>query len=161
MCTQVCTESTFASLTTGKWSTHPGAWSKQVVPILLMSNGCFLFLGASCDRSVADSLFKRRNFKAHDWMRLQSANGSAHARAHRQHSNTCNDYQLWHVWYFYIYVAYAIIFFYTVILTFFIFGMFVCCCPSLCVISKVNARCGLAQRCIFNNKKYIAQLTLD
>ncbi len=51
---------------------------------------------------------------------------------------------------------------------FFIFGMIVHCCASLCVISKVNARCGSAQRRIFlltrsliNKKMYVAPLTLD
>ncbi len=59
------------------------------------------------------------------------------------------DSPLWHVWYFYIYVAYTIIFFYTIILSFVMFGMFVCCCVSLCVISKVNAHCGYFPRRIF------------
>ncbi len=33
-------ETTFASLTTGKTVDVPGVWSKRVVPIFLMSNGC-------------------------------------------------------------------------------------------------------------------------
>ncbi len=33
-CTQGVSESTFASLTKGKRSARPGAWSKRVVPIL-------------------------------------------------------------------------------------------------------------------------------
>ncbi len=41
------------------------------------------------------------------------------------------------------------ILFYTVIFQFLRFGMLVCYCTSLCVISKVNAHCGPAQRHIF------------
>ncbi len=56
--TQGVSESTYASVTTGNRSARPGAWSKRVVPILLMSHGCFfgvLFpLRASCARARAD-----------------------------------------------------------------------------------------------------------
>ncbi len=43
-------KSTFASLTTGKTVGAPGAWSKRVVPILLMSNGCVL--GIMCNKPI-------------------------------------------------------------------------------------------------------------
>ncbi len=43
-------ESTFASLTTGKMVGAPGTWSKRVVPILLMSHGCVL--GITCNKPI-------------------------------------------------------------------------------------------------------------
>ncbi len=43
-------ESTFASLTMGKTVSAPGAWSKIVVPLLLMSNGCVL--GITCNKPI-------------------------------------------------------------------------------------------------------------
>jgi len=63
-------ESNLAGLTMGKMVCTPGAWSKRVVHILLMSNGCVLGvtcnqsetlspypLKASCAHAMADSLF--------------------------------------------------------------------------------------------------------
>jgi len=43
-------ESTFASLTTGKMVVVLDAWSNMVVPILLMSNG--FVLGAMCNKTI-------------------------------------------------------------------------------------------------------------
>lgn len=41
---------TFASLTTGKIVGASNPWSKRVVPLLSMSNGCFL--GVSCKKTI-------------------------------------------------------------------------------------------------------------
>ncbi len=54
-------KSTFASLMTGKMVCMPGAWSKKVVPILLMSNECVL--GITCNKPIRISSpipFKRK-----------------------------------------------------------------------------------------------------
>ncbi len=78
-CTQSVSESTFASLTSGKRLARSCAWYKRVVPILLWVMGVFwskhainqsesnlpLPLRVSCARAMADSLFKWCNFKVY------------------------------------------------------------------------------------------------
>ncbi len=57
-CTQGVSESTFASLMTGKQSAYPGAWSKRVVPILLMSN--VFWGGITCNKPESHLPFPLR-----------------------------------------------------------------------------------------------------
>jgi len=49
-CTYSTSESTFTRLTTGKMVDAPGAWSKSVFLILLMSSGCVL--GVTCNKPI-------------------------------------------------------------------------------------------------------------
>ncbi len=67
-------ESTFASLTTGKTVCAPGAWSKRAVPILLMSNGCVL--GVTCNKPIRVSspiLFKSQLRSRHGGFAIYTA----------------------------------------------------------------------------------------
>ncbi len=82
-------ESTFASLTTGKTA---GAWSERVVPILLMGNGCVLgnkpiiasspipFKKASCALTMADSLFTQQNLQVQRLKASPERKGNGAAR---------------------------------------------------------------------------------
>uniref|UniRef100_A0A8C2L0X8 Ig-like domain-containing protein n=1 Tax=Cyprinus carpio TaxID=7962 RepID=A0A8C2L0X8_CYPCA len=68
-------KSTFAILTTEKRLARPGAWSKWVVPILLMSNGCFL--GVMCNKPIRVSSsipFKSQLRSCHDGFAIYTRN---------------------------------------------------------------------------------------
>ncbi len=88
---RACPNPLFASLKMKKWSARPGAWSKWVLPILLMSNRCFL--GVTCNKPIRVSspipfqselrLLRGGLLRHTDWTRLQRANRSAHAQANR------------------------------------------------------------------------------
>ncbi len=128
-------ESTFGSLTMGKTVGAPSAWSKRVVPILLMSNGCAL--GVTCNKPIrvsfhiplkSLSLFIQQAQRLNTYC-IQRGNGAAHAWA-----NMClcslHNYNLLHC----------------NLLIFNIWHVCVLLRVPVCVISRVCARCGPAYR---------------
>ncbi len=113
-----------------------GAWSKRVVPIFLMSHGCVLGITSNKPIRVSSPIpFKSQLRSRHGGFAIY-ATEFARAKTERV-SREETELLVRKV------KVYTIIIFYIVILSFLIFGIFVCCCVSLCVI-RVYARFALA-----------------